>query len=114
MMAALMVSAFAEGEPTGTEAVGEAHGSFKMSAQQPTEPILQGSLGQTAMAQGSLPGEKIKSTKASKGKILKATSRKSGASSNASDAQASEADTYMGYATDSLKSPTGMDGGNRK
>ena len=118
VMAALTLSAFAEGESTDTEAVGEAQGSFRMSAQHPAEPILQGSLGERAMAQASLPSEQIKSPKASKAKSLKKSKHlKSGASSNASAANASargDADNFPGYAADALKSPTGMDGGNRK
>jgi hypothetical protein len=116
MMAALTMSAFAEGELTGTEAQGEADGSFKMSAQQP----IGSSLGQLAMAQGNLPGEKIKSSKGSKAKNLKAGSEKSGASSHASAVKggpkqpSDQPYNDTGYSPESLRSPTGMDGGNRK
>jgi hypothetical protein len=110
MMAALTVSAFAESNVTGAEAIGEADGSFKMSAQDPTGPILQGSLGQSAMAQADLPSQqKIKGKKASKAKGLSAK----GASSNAS-AKDDAVYNDTGYSAESLKSPTGMDGGNRK
>ena len=37
IVAALTLPAFAEGETTGTEAQGEADGSFKASAQEPAE-----------------------------------------------------------------------------
>jgi hypothetical protein len=122
MMAALTVSAFAEGDLLGTEAQGEADGSFKASLQQP----IGSSPGQFAMAQGNLPGEKIKSTKtakaptASKSKNLKRVSAKSGASSHASaiktNAKQTSDEPYndTGYSPESLRSPTGMDGGNRK
>jgi hypothetical protein len=121
MMAALTVSAFAEGDLLGTEAQGEANGSFKASIQQPTAPILQDSLGQQAMAQGSLPSDKSKAPKISKTKHLNAK----GAASHASAIKASakgnsvkqnkdELYNDTGYSPESLKSPTGMDGGNRK
>jgi hypothetical protein len=119
MMAALTMSAFAEGDATGTDAQGEANGSFKMSSQQQIGSSGS-SLGQLAMAQGSLPGEQTKSSKASKTKNLKAESPKSGAGSKASATKANakqisnEPANDTGYSPESLKSPTGMDGGNRK
>jgi len=90
VVALLTVPAFAEGDTTGTEALGDAHGSFKASTQ---EPILlassQISTGEFAMAQAIVsPRAKAVSAEAS--------------------------DTYMGFRVESLKSPTGMDGGNRK
>jgi len=120
MIAALTVSAFAEGEPTGTEAQGEADGSFKLSAQQPPETIFRGSSGQLAMAQGTLPSEKVKGAKASKAKVSKAKASTAKASkakalkanAAASDASASakEGEVYndTGYSPESLKSPTGI------
>jgi hypothetical protein len=112
MMAALTVSAFAEGELLGTEAQGEADGSFKASVQQP----IGSSIGQSAMAQGSLPS---KATKVSKGtKAPKAKHLTKGAASHASAIRPVKASDQLyndtGYSPDSLKSPTGMDGGNRK
>jgi hypothetical protein len=124
MIAALTVSAFAEGEPTGTEAQGEADGSFKLSAQQPPETIFRGSSGQLAMAQGTLPSEKVKgakaskakasTAKASKAKALKANAAASDASASKASAKEGEVSNDTGYSAESLKSPTGMDGGNRK
>jgi hypothetical protein len=56
IVAALTLPAFAEGDTTGSEAWGEANGSFKLSKQDPdlANPIL-GSRGTQAMAQGRLP-----------------------------------------------------------
>lgn len=112
IMAALTASAFAEGELQGTEAQGEADGSFKLSAQQP----IGSSLGQLAMAQASPPGSKgTKVTKKTKHMNAK------GAASHASASKASAKETTKdeiyndtGFAPETLKSPTGMDGGNRK
>jgi hypothetical protein len=111
MMAALTVSAFAEGELLGIEAQGEADGSFKASAQQP----IGSSIGQLAMAQGSLPS---KETKVSKAKVSKTKHLTKGAASHASAIKPAKQTDQLyndtGYSPESLKSPTGMDGGNRK
>jgi hypothetical protein len=108
IMAALTASAFAEGELQGTEAQGEADGSFKLSAQQP----IGSSLGQFAMAQASPSGSK--GAKASKAKHLTkgAASHASASKASAKEPKGEPNDT--GYSPESLKSPTGMDGGNRK
>jgi hypothetical protein len=91
LVAVLTVPAFAEGDATGTEALGDTHGSFKASTQ---EPIFlassQISTGEFAMAQAKAQPRAKKTT---------------GAEAN---------NTYMGFRVESLKSPTGMDGGNRK
>jgi hypothetical protein len=113
MMAALTVSAFAEGELLGTQAPGEADGSFQASVQQP----IGSSIGQSAMAQGSLPSKATKVS--SKGtKAPKAKHLTKGAASHASAIRPVKASDQLyndtGYSPDSLKSPTGMDGGNRK
>lgn len=100
VVAMLTLPAFGEGDPTGSEAFGEARGSFKMSAQeQPDALAIQASsiaLGQQAMAQGELPRAKASSK----------ASAKAGSSTNS--------DNQSGFSAESLKSPTGMDGGNRK
>jgi hypothetical protein len=118
IMAALTVSAFAQGGLAATETQGQANGSFTTSTQQPTEPALQSSLPRRTMAQGNLPSEKIKTSKSSKGKNLKPASLKSGASSHASAIKAGgkpdEPYNDTRYSPESLRSPTGMDGGNRK
>jgi len=110
IMAALTVSAFAEGELQGTEAQGEADGSFKLSAQQP----IGSSTGQLAMAQASLPASK--GTKVSKTKHLSAKGAASHASVRKTSAKEikDQPSNDTGYSPELLKSPTGMDGGNRK
>jgi hypothetical protein len=110
IMAALTASAFAEGELQGTEALGEADGSFKMSAQQP----IGSSTGQFAMAQASLPGDK--GTKVSKTKRPNAKGAASHASAHKASAKETKDELYndTGFSPELLKSPTGMDGGNRK
>jgi hypothetical protein len=82
ILTALAMPAFAEGEPTGTEAYGEPNGSFKMSAQDPNQDLRFVGSGYSAMAQGW---------------ILPAT-----------------LNSNPRMSPESLKSPTGADGGNRK
>jgi hypothetical protein len=79
IMAALTVSAFAEGEPTGTEAQGEANGSFRMSAQEPPITIFRGS--GLALAQDSLETTSIGSSRTSASGRLEASSANATASS---------------------------------
>ena len=117
-MAAMTLSAFAEGDLIGTEAQGEADGSFKASAQEPSGFIAQDSLAQSAMAQGTLPSDKIvktsKPSKSSKAKLLHAKGAASHASATKASAKQGDLLNDTGYSPELLKSPTGMDGGNRK
>ena len=64
MLAALSMPVYA-GESSGTEATGEADGSVRLSAQDPSiflggTSLAQGTLGESAMAQGTLPRRSAK------------------------------------------------------
>lgn len=95
LLVAFSLPAFAEADTIGSsEAQGQANGSFIASAQEEPAWVLPSTgTAQGAMAQGTLPR-----AKASRGKASTAGGE----------------DTYLGFAVDSLKSPSGMDGGNRK
>jgi hypothetical protein len=93
--AALAFPALAEGTIGGEEALGEADGSFKHSAD-PGEILAMNSFGERAMAQAA-PRRQIKS----EGSKARAEAKV-------------EAKEMNGFSAESLKSPTGMDGGNRK
>jgi hypothetical protein len=93
--AALAFPVLAEGTIGSEEAQGEASGSFRATAQQ-EEPLILASAGERAMAQAPAPQQKAKGADKAKGEAK------------------AKPDTYAGFSVDSLKSPTGMDGGNRK
>jgi hypothetical protein len=93
--AALVFPAVAESTVGSEEALGEADGSFKHSAQQPEQLLIVASSGERAMAQA-------------------APARQSKSGSGAKAEAKVEAKEMNGFPAETLKSPTGMDGGNRK
>jgi len=111
IVAALTLPAYAEGDLTGSEAIGEANGSVKLSTAQSSEIPTASSIGGLAMAQGSLQETKAPATK-SKKRVAKA--KASGELKASGEKARAEATDDSGASAALAKSPTGMDGGNRK
>ena len=107
IVTALTVSAFAEGDPTGSEAIGEANGSAKASTQ--NLAALQSLSGGGTMAQAKIQRTKGKGHDAMASAKIKGDAKAKGESSQAS--AGGKVSTGGG-----VFSPlgSGMDGGNRK
>jgi hypothetical protein len=109
IVAALTFSAYAEGDINGDEALGEANGTVKASTQDLSGP--QGLIGQYAMAQAQPQGtlsrsKNVKSKGAASAKAQKASAQAKGANASAQE--------VIDKTPENLKSPAGMDGGNRR
>jgi len=111
IVTALTVSAFAEGDTAGSEAIGEGIGTARASTQDLT--ALQSLSGQGAMAQASIQPTSgrhaMASAKKVKGESAQASAKLKGESANASASD--NASAGGGFFT---PRSSGMDGGSRK